>query len=58
MDKLLVLDRYTGKLLLTIPWIVRNATMSVGAGYVVIASAPGGEFGYSSSRSRARALLC
>jgi len=40
-DKLLVLDRYTGQLLLTVPWITRNATMSVGAGYVVVASAPG-----------------
>lgn len=40
-DKLLVFNRYTGKLLLTIPWITRNATISVGAGYIVVSNASG-----------------
>jgi hypothetical protein len=36
-----VLDRYSGKLLLSIPWITADAIMAVGAGYVVVSSSCG-----------------
>jgi hypothetical protein len=56
-DELLVLNRYTGALTVTIPWVTRDAAMGSGAGYVMLGSVPAANrHAIGTKRPKARAL--